>query len=288
MLNEFFERHSRVVRGRAFEEVGKEEPQLIGRLLADAENVLRTCLMSMIAQGLPNDWDAAMNGTALRIDPPRAESEIPSVKADPLSWSIEKQREIDGALEAVWRPVVEEAPLPPTNVSATIASGDLARLAKRYSEQGIPYVVLHPARLYVAHPKWPQKGCEPLDERVRYYSRRDVERHLWQWRDAAAGKGLVQIEVPNDVDLYHPKHREEWPQPLLSSHEDEANSYAASLREDTEEPASSNWTVADADNEQEQHPAAEEHPHRSSVNAAEICPSRARKGVATSMDGLPA
>ena len=260
VLNEFFKGHSRVVRGRAFEEIGQQELSRSVRLLDDTENTLRACLMFMIAEGCPRDWNETVNGTALRIDPPRAASEIPSVKADPLSWSMEEQREIDRALEAVWRPVVEEAPLSPTNVGATVASGDLSQLAKRYREQGIPYVVPHPARLYMAHPKWPKEGPEPLDECGRYYCGRDVEWHLRQWRDAAADRGLVQIEVPNDVDLYHPKYRDDWPQPLLSSHEDEESAQNPSPGDDAGEVASPGTSVPDVVNEQEQHSAAEEQP----------------------------
>ena len=260
VLGEFFEGHSCVVRGRAFEEIGQEEFNRSGRLLRDTENTLRACLMSMIAEGWPHNWNEAVNGTALRISPPRAASEIPSAKADPLSWSFEEQREIDQSLEAVWRPVVEEAPLPPTNMSATVVSGELSKLAERFLEQGMPYVVPHPARLYLAHPKWPRKGDEPLGERVRYYCGKDVERHLRQWRDVAASKGLVLIEVPNDVDLYHPKHRDDWPQPMLSSHEDEASARSPSPRHDTRRVASPARSVPDALNEQEQHLTVEKEP----------------------------
>ena len=260
MLSEIFEGHSRVVRGRAFEESGQNELDRSGRLLADAENVLRACLMSMIAEGCPEDWDEAMSDTALRVDPPKAESEVLSVKSDPLSWSIEEQREIDRALEAVWRPVIEEAPLPPRNVSATVASGDLSQNVKRYFERGIPYVVPHPARLYMAHPRWPKVASDPIDVSTRYYCGRDVERHLRQWMDAAASKGLVQIKVPNNVDLYHPKYRDDWPHPLLSSHEDEASAQNPHPRDDTGEVASTGRSVPDAVNEQEQRSAAGEQP----------------------------
>ncbi len=260
MLSEFFEGHSRVVRGRAFEKRGQNELNRSGRLLADAEDVLRACLMPMIAEGCPEDWDEAMRETALRVDPPRLESEVLSVKSDPLSWSIEELREIDRALEAVWRPVIEEAPQPQTNGGATIASGDLSQLAKQFREQDIPHVVPHPARLYMAHPKWPKERSESLDEHVRYYCGRDVERYLRQWRDAAASRGLVQIKVPNDVDLYHPMYYDDWPQPLLSSHEDEASAQTPSPGGDSEEETSSGRSAPDSVNKKEQHCAAEKEP----------------------------
>ena len=260
VLSEFFEGHSRVVRGRAFEESSQNELNRSGRLLADAENVLRACLMSLIAEGCPEGWDEAMTDTALRVDAPRAESEVLSVKSDPLSWSIEEQREIDQALEAVWRPVIEEAPLPATNMSATVVSGDLSKLAKRYFEQGMPYVVLHPARLYLSHPKWPKAVSEQLNERVRYYCGKDVDRHLRQWRDAAADRGLLQIEVPNDVAQYHPKYRGNWSQPLLSSHEDGADAQNPSPGYDAEGEFSSGKSASDSVYEVEQHSATENEP----------------------------
>ena len=160
-------------------------------------------------------------------------------EADPLSWSVEDQGEIDRALEAVWRPIVEEAPLPPSHVDSTIASGVLSKLAERYFEQGIPYVIPHPARLYMAHPKWPQTASEPLDERARYYCERDVGRHLRLWTDAASSKGLVQFPVPNDANMYHPQYRDDWPRPLHSSHEEDSTDRIPGHPVATEEVVSS-------------------------------------------------
>ena len=51
-------------------------------------------------------------------------------------------------------------------------------------------------------------------------------RHMRWWREAAAEKGLVQFEVKTDASLYHPKRREDWPVPLLSSHESGARAEA--------------------------------------------------------------
>lgn len=222
MLGEFCSHHSNVVRGRACQEVSAESPGRIVKLLAEADNVVRACLKTMIAEGMPSDWNEAAHWSALRLNPPRAESEIPSVKSDSLSWSVEEQREIDRALEAVWQPIIETAPTPPSQVGPLTCSGVLADLVEHYCEQGIPYVIPHPARLYTAHPKWPRTTCEPLDERAEYYCERDVERHLRLWKDAAASKGLVQFEVPNDPDLYQPKHLDDWPLPLLSWHEEDS------------------------------------------------------------------
>ena len=220
ILDEFFCHHSRVVRGRAFRGTSPDSQTRSAELLTKADTVMRACLKTMIAEGMPKDWIEAVDRPALRLDPPRAEYEIPSVKSDSLSWSVGEQREIDRALESLWRPIVEEAPLPPSGVGPLIATGDLSELAEGYREQRIPYVIPHPARLYTAHPKWPKTASEPFDDRARYYCKRDVERHLELWKDAAASKGLVLFEVPNNADLYHPKCRDEWPQPLLSSHEE--------------------------------------------------------------------
>ena len=72
---------------------------------------------------------------------------IPSVKADSLSWSEEEQREIDRALEAVWKPIIDQAPLPPPNVAAPTVAELTPELVEGYREQGITYVVTHPAWL---------------------------------------------------------------------------------------------------------------------------------------------
>ena len=175
--------------------------------------------MTIIAEGWPEDWNDATEGSGLRLNPPRTEAETPSMKSDCLSWSVKEQRKIDRTLEAVWEPVVKTAPLPPPNVGPTAVDGVLPELVSDYTERGIPYVIVHPARLYMAHPKWPQTASEPLDERTEYYCARDVMRHIGRWREAAARKGLVQFEVKTDASLCHPKRRDDWPVPLLSSHE---------------------------------------------------------------------
>ena len=137
-----------------------------------------------------------------------------------------------------------------------IVSGVLTELAGRYVEQGIPYVVPHPARLYMAHPKWPEKASEPLAERARFYCGRDVERHLRLWKDAATRKGLVQFEAPNDADMHHPKCRDDWPLPLLSSHEEDANDRNSNHGTVTGEIASSSGSMQSVNAEHLQHDAA--------------------------------
>ena len=258
MLGEFFARHSRVVRGRAFEEAGEEHLNRNAELLTDAVNVLRASLKIMIAEGRPKDWNQATKRSALRLDPPRAQSEIPSVKSDSLSWSVEEQNEIDRALEAVWRPIVEEAPPPPPHVGPSIVTGVLQECVRSCREQGTPYVIVHPARLYVAHPKWPRASSAPLDEHARYYCERDVGRHMRLWRDAAARKGLVRVEVPNDVEMYHPKCRDDWPRPLLSSHEDDSSSEHPSHQTVSGETLSSHDSMPPRDTDDRPRSGAEE------------------------------
>ena len=197
LLRCFFARHSAMELGRASQIGGDLTLKRNASQLADTEDVLRSCLKAMIAEEWPEDWGEAIARAPLRHDPPRPDSEIPSVKSDSLSWSVEEQREIDRALEAVWKSVVGEA-LPPPGMSATTVPQLAPEIVERYREQGIPYVVTHPARLYLAHPRWPKTPSEPLDERIMYYCERDIVRHIWQWRESALNKGLVQFEAPTD------------------------------------------------------------------------------------------
>ena len=81
----------------------------------------------------------------------------------------------------------------------------------RHREQGIPYIIAHPALLYTAHPKWPKEPSDPLDERVEYYCEKDVERHVLAWQKEITRKGFDCVNVATDAALYHPRHREHWP-----------------------------------------------------------------------------
>ena len=191
-----------------------------GSLVSTIENVLRFCLKFMIAESWPTDWDQTTTGSTLRIQPPRPDTEIPSHKSDLLSWSVSEQREIDEALEAEWRQVIETAPMPPAQIGPATIRGDLVESARSYRERGIPYVIPDPWRLYVVHPRWPKIDGEPLDERTKFYGQRDVVRHLRLWQEAAAEKGLVQFEVRHEREAYLTGNRNEWPRPFLSSHEE--------------------------------------------------------------------
>lgn len=233
MLGRFYSHYSDLVRGHVSREKGAEGDG-ITTVLADTDNVLRACLKNVIVEGLPKGWTRAADHTRLRLHPPRTASEIPSVKADSLSWSVAEQEEIDSALAAIWKPVVEEAPRP--DGSASTVGQHSPELVERFREQGTPFVVLHPARLYMAHPKWPRTASEPLDDRARHYCERDVKRHVRDWAKAATTKGLVQLHLPTDAELYRPDRADDWPLPLFSSHEEEADRRAPD-RSTTEEPA---------------------------------------------------
>ena len=110
MLGDLLRHHSNIERGQASAEPDAEVHERTAALLAGADDVLRASLKTMIAAGPPEDWSDASNRTAIRHSPPRTAAEIPAAKSDSLSWSVEEKREIDQALEAVWRPVVEKAP----------------------------------------------------------------------------------------------------------------------------------------------------------------------------------
>ena len=220
LLELFFDRYTMVVHGSGLREPRTHEQARTATILSATDDVLRTSVKYMIDQGWHDDWDRAADRSSFRANPPRTESEIPSAKSDSLSWSVKRLREIDQALEAVWRPIVEQAPLPPPHMSPTYAELS-PQLAEQYREQGIPYVVVHPARLYMAHPEWPDHESEPPDERATFYCAADVERHARQWSEAAHRRGLVQFKVSagDDGGTYLPENRSSWPQPLYSSHE---------------------------------------------------------------------
>lgn len=243
-------RYSELVQGRASSEHASEGDRNMSQLLADTDNVVRACLKAAISDGLPGDWNQVAAGSKLRLSPPRTAAEIPSVKSDSLSWSVAERDAIDRALEAVWKPVVEEAPRPDGTSSMV---GNLSpEFVERLRAHETPYLVLHPARLYMAHPKWPKFSCEPLDERARHYCEQDVERHVREWAEAAEGRGLVQLRVANDAELYHPSRADDWPRPLLSSHEEEANAQCPGQPATAEGPAVQ--ASADASDAKERQP----------------------------------
>lgn len=250
MLRRFYRRHSDIVRGRRSDGPSASTNERDWKLAAHADDVVRASLKTLSAEGWSRGWDSAADPSAVRLDPPRAESRIPSIKSDSLSWSVEKQREIDRALEGVWKPIIAHAPRPPAHMGGSTVANLSPELVDRYRAEGTPYVITHPARLYLAHPEWPKTASDSLGERESYYCERDVERHTRQWREAASAKGLIQFEAPTDAAMYHPKRRDEWPRPLYSSHETDADVSIADLPTANEAVPSVHDPMRTADTEQ--------------------------------------
>ena len=212
-LKAFYKLRSEVVHGRTLhpENLTPEESEQRVTLLADIENVVRASLKTMILKGRPQDWEKSKDFKTIRRDPPRAATEIPSVKSDSLGWTVVEQREIDQALEAVWKPEVDNAPPPLPDASLGYHQGIDAEAIERYRQQGIPYVIRVPIRLYSAHPKWPKQEGDPLDERTKYYCEKDVEKHLGRWRKAADEKRIIQFELEiEEPAMYLPETFDMW------------------------------------------------------------------------------
>ena len=210
VLKAFYKHRSEIVHGDTSAiptpEEGHQRREQVGDLLANGENVVRASLKTMISEGRPQHWEDSKNPKSIRRDPPRAEADIPSVKSESLSWSLAEQKEIDQALEAVWRPEVDKAPPPPPDAVSVAHQGINAEAIERCRQQGIPYIISVPIRLYMAHPKWPKQEGDPLDERTKYYCEKDVERHLQRWQEAAAEKKICQFRLPlEDPTMYLPK-----------------------------------------------------------------------------------
>ncbi len=208
LIKEFYNLRSRIVHGGAVSNPAPSLTQGISR-------VLRSSIKSMIATGRPSDWSGAAEDGSIRRDPRRSEDIIPSDKADSLSWSVREQKEIDRKLETTWKATLAAPRERPDSIGGgpTVISGSL-RDVPSYEERGIPYVIGHPARLYMAHPKWPKQPSDELDDRTLYYSSQDVARHLQVWEQTALAKRFDYFRVENDAELYHPRNRDQWPQPL--------------------------------------------------------------------------
>ena len=182
------------------------------RLVAEADDIVRASVRDMIlGGGIPGDWAGSENPCSIRYSPPRAASEIPSVKSDSLSWTIEQRQEIDQALEAVWKPTIDGLPDPAPGGGTQFHQGIDQGWIWKLESSGTPYIVLAPALLYMAHPQWLGKATDPLDEHTRYYCPLDVDRHIQLWNDAASGRGAhlftLQHEQP---EQYLPDSFEFW------------------------------------------------------------------------------
>ncbi len=209
LIQNFYDLRSQIAHGGA---VSEPDPSLTEGI----SRVLRSSIKSMILNGRPSDWIDAAGDGSIRSNPPRSDDVIPSDKADSLSWSLREQKEIDTQLRRAWESTLADQPNRPADTGGPcvhhgpIRSGDLSLR----QERGIPYVIGHPARLYMAHPKWPRQPSDELDDRTLYYCSQDIDRHLESWRQAALERRCDYISVNNDAELYHPKHRDRWPEPL--------------------------------------------------------------------------
>ena len=216
LLKEFYDVRSAVVHGESPEDaaMGASYDQRSAQFAA-VDDVVRASLKTMISEGMPQDWDKSKDPAAVRQDPPRAEADIPSMKADSLSWTVAAQKEIDAALMAAWRRTIDSAPALPPDVEPNhhggAWSGQLGQI-EQFKREGIAsFVARTPALLYMAHPMWPRQEGDSLDDRTRYYCKRDVERHLQEWREAAHEKRLHQFEPPHEEPPnYIPENVKEW------------------------------------------------------------------------------
>ena len=215
LLKEFYDERSAIVHGNTpVNLTPAEEDQRWSRLAAltaEIENVARASVKAMISEGRPQNLEDSRDPRLIRHDPPRAETDIPSVKSESMSWTIAEQDEIDQALEAEWKPEVDGAPLPPPDAVSGVHSGINAEEIERCRQQGIPYVICVPIRLYMAHPKWPRREGDPLDERTKYYCEKDVERHMRRWQEAAAEKRMRRFELPLEAPImFLPERFDMW------------------------------------------------------------------------------
>ena len=211
LLKDFYDWRSDIVHGNVPDQIAQEEETRHHARLADTEDVVRASLKTMISEGPTQDWEDSKDSRSIRHEPPRAEKDTPSVKSDSLSWSLKEQKEIDQALEAVWKPTVDNAPVPPPDASPVCHHGIVREQIEQYKQQGIYYIIRIPALLYMAHPMWIERADEPLDDHTRYYCERDVNRHLQRWHEAAGEKKLHQFELPlEDAIMYLPKHFDYW------------------------------------------------------------------------------
>ena len=211
ILKELYETRRNIIHGNTTDPVGFRPDAESSKLLADAENILRACLKSIVANGVPGDWAASKEHRSIWRDPPRSSSKIPSIKSDSMSWTITEQEEINRALQAVWKPEIDNAPSRPADAVPLIHTGINAKEIEQFRQQGIPYVISAPIRLYMAHPRWPEHESDPVDERTKYYCAKDVEKQLHRWREAATERQIHQFTLElEDPAMYLPKSYDMW------------------------------------------------------------------------------
>ena len=222
-LKELYETRRNIIHGNTANRTGHWPDAESSKVLGEAENILRACLKSMVATGIPDDWERSKDHRSIWRDPPRPPSEIPSTKSDSLSWSVGDQERIDSALRRAWRSSLSRVAPLPANESPAISIGGINEvLIEQYRRGRRSFEIPNPAVLYTAHPKWPKTPEDDLSERCKYYCHQDILRHMLEWQEAARSKNVQQCWIEDNMelhrshnpDLYHPKNSELWPVPL--------------------------------------------------------------------------
>ncbi|MDE2782200.1 MAG: HEPN domain-containing protein [Gemmatimonadota bacterium] len=222
-LKELYETRRNIIHGNTANRTGHWPGGQSSKVLADAQNILRACLKSMVATGIPDDWERSKNHRSIWRDPPRQPSEIPSTKSDSLSWSVESLGRIDSALRTAWRSSLNRVEPLPANQSPTISIGGINEaLIEQYRRGRRSFEIPNPAILYTAHPMWPKTPEDNLSERCKYYCHQDITRHMLEWQEAAREKNVQQYWIEDNMqlhrshnpELYHPKNSGSWPVPL--------------------------------------------------------------------------
>ena len=210
-IKKFYDYRSAIIHGNVPEELTPEHSLLRDAQLVHVDDVIRASLKAMVSEGRPQNWDESKDPKRIRHDPPRAESDIPSVKSDSLSWSVEEQKEIDRILEAVWRPTIDNAPDPPPDATPHHHHGVNRDQVEQYRREGIYYIIRIPVVLYMAHPKWLERAVESLDDHTRYYCERDVKHHMELWQRAADEKKTIQFTLELEPpEFYLPRNFKFW------------------------------------------------------------------------------
>lgn len=212
VIKELYDRRGEIVHGDAPDPTSLEGEGL-GEGLVIVDDVVRASVKSMIFDGRPPDWLASDDHKDFRHrSSPFKRSEILSWKSDSLSWTLEEQEEIDQALEAVWKPSIDSAPEPSVDATSVTHQGIQQQVMAQYRREGTYFAIVTPASLYMAHPKWLAEASEPLDDRLRYYCERDVEKHFQRWQRAAGEKKIhtFYLELEQPAELYLPERFGAW------------------------------------------------------------------------------
>ena len=158
VLKDFYDQRSAIVHGNTPANLTWAEEGQLATLTADIENVARSSVKDMISAGRPQNWEDSKDPKLIRHDPPRRETEILSVKSDSMSWTVAEQKEIDHALEAIWKPDVDSAPPQPPDAVSSVYTGVIAEEIERCRQQGIPYVHQRPHPALLGSPQMAQAG----------------------------------------------------------------------------------------------------------------------------------